>query len=336
MVDFITNIHESFFDADRIPLLVIAIILTVIGGMITGPYRGNANPFMWWVMDQLFGRLGDRMDKISRPRGDLIFRGFLLCALLLFFALLFGKYVAFGSYAEIFVLSLLLSSGSVWFVLLRLYFAMDQNGSIDGAYYGLSRSSRFDLNSVDDYGIVRNAMGYSAVAFDKGMVSPSLWYLIGGLPFVFIYCVLSFFSWRFGRCGHGSGFSDVPSALERLMGYVPSIFAGGLLCLASAVTPTAKMLDALKIWWAKRGVVVYEQGGFAMSAMAWSLRINLGGPVRDLGGVLMKNDWVGEEGGSARVERHHLKRAIFMNVIGLLLFILSLLSAYVYSVKLGW
>ncbi|MGH1455261.1 MAG: cobalamin biosynthesis protein [Alphaproteobacteria bacterium] len=336
MFEFLETIHMQAMDADRIPYLLAAILLTVVFGMITGPTHGNANPFLWWVLDSIFGRFGDRMDNPDRPRGDLLFRGFFLCVVLLFVSGVLGRFLLLTSYAEVLVLSLFITSGSVWFIMLRLFFAMDQGGGIEGAYYGLSRSSRVDLNSTDDFGIVRTSMGYSAVAFDKGMVAPSVWYLIGGLPFVFIYCVLSFFAWRFGKCGHGSGFAAVPLVLEKLMGYVPSLFAGVLLTAASAVTPTARITKAFGAWWRVKNFVPYEQGGIVVSAMAWPLEVSLGGAVKDISGYSLRNVWIGAKDSSARINRNHLKRAIFMNVISLLLFVLSLLSAYIYAGKMGW
>lgn len=318
-------------NADRIPVVICALILTVVVGMVTGPRCGNANPFVWWGLDQLCGRFGDRLNKKSRGHGDLVFRGFLFCVFLLLFAMIAGRYGVFGFYLEAVALSLLITSGSIWFILLRLFFAMGEDKGIKGAYYGLSRSSRVDLNSVDDYGIVRTAMGYSAIAFDKGLVSPCIWYLIGGLPMVLIYTVLSFMAWRFGRSGHGSGFSYVPMALEKLMGFIPSLFSGALLTAAAAVTPTAKISNAFLSWWKAKDSAPYEQGGIVISAMAWPLDVSLGGPVRDISGASLPNNWVGAKDSTAQIDRHHLKRAIFMNVIAHLLFVLALLSAYVYA-----
>lgn len=326
--------HSYVMDADRIPVIVAAVFLTVIAGMITGPLAGNANPFAWWVADRLFSWLGVKMDKSSRPHADLVFRGFLLCSVMLFLFAFAAGFVPAGFYAQVVVLSLFLTSGSIWFILLRLFFALSEYGNVEGAYYGLSRSSRVDLNSVDDFGIVRCAMGYSATAFDKGLVAPCLWFLIGGLPLVSVCTVLSFFVWRFGRCGHGGGFAFIPLALEKLTGIVPSFFAGFILTAASAVTPTTKMLNAVQVWWKAKDTVPYEQGGIALNAMAWPLDVNLGGPCKDVDGYSLANAWAGAKDSSARINRHHLKRAIYMHVVSLLLFIFILLSAYICAGKL--
>lgn len=333
-----SEIHEYLMDADRIPFLIGAIFLTIIVGMITGPLAGNANPFIWGVMDKAFGRVGERMDKKSRKQSDLVFRGFLFCTILLFVALLLVKPISHwssqNSIFEVILISLCLTSGSVWYMVLKLYFTLSQEGKAKGGYFGLSRSSRTDLNSTDDHGITREGLAFSAISFDKGLVAPSLWYLVGGLPFLLVYSTLSFCAWRFGKCGFTKGFGSVPIALEKLMGFPTSLFSGFLFTAAAAVAPTAKITKALKSWWAAHDQVPYEQGGVVLSALAWPLEVNLGGPVQDISGSTLKKAWVGPEGATAQIEHFHLKRAIIMNILAHLLFILALLSAYIMDGKL--
>ncbi len=332
-----SDIHAYLMDADRIPYLVAAILLTVVVGMITGPLSGNANPFFWAVMDKAFGGIGDRIDRKNRKAADLFFRGFLFCSVLLFLILLFGRLVVMyteqSSYLEVLIISLCLTSGSVWYMVLKLYFALTQDGKAKGGYFGLSRSSRVDLNTTDDYGITRVGLSYSAISFDKGLVAPSFWYLVGGIPFLLIYSTLSFCAWRYGKSGFSKGFGNMSLVLERLMGMIPSLFAGFLFTASAAIAPSARFVPAMKSWWGVKDKVPYEQGGVVLSALAWPLEVSLGGPVQDISGSTIKKAWVGPAGASAQVEAHHLKRAIVMNVVGHLLFILSLLVAYIYAGK---
>lgn len=324
-------------DADRIPELVAAIFLTMVIGMITGPVSGNANPFVWSFVDLFLGKLGDKMDKASRKPADLMFRGFLLTAFALFFVLICSRIIGhlseIYSYTEFFILCLCLSSGAIWFALLRLYFALEKQGQAKGAFYAISCSTRIDLNSTDDFGITRVAMGYAATGFNKGLVAPSIWYLIGGLPAALIYSVLAALAWRFGKCGFTRGFGKVPLALEKLMGYVPALATGVLFTLASAITPTAKIGKSLARWWQAKDITSYDEDGIAVSALAWPLEVSLGGAVQDISGSALQKSWIGAEGSTAKISHKHLKRAIFLNVIAHFLFILALLAAYIYAGK---
>ena len=333
MQDIYAYFHAQVMDADRIPYLVGAIFLTMIAGIITGPVAGNANSFFWGVLDIIFGRIGDRMDRISRSRSDLMLRGFVFCSILLFWALFTGQAITnfLGPIEELIIISLCLTSGSVWYMMLKLYFAMAQKGNVAGAYYGLSRSSRVDLNSTDDFGITRVALSFSAISFCTGLVTPGLWYLIGGIPLLLVYSALSYVVWRHGKCGFTKGFGTVPLALDKIMGFIPALFTGFLFSAASAVTPTAKMIPALLSWWSTKGKAPYEEGGVVLSAVAWPLNVSLGGPVQDLSGSSLKKSWIGPEGASAQLDHKHLQRGIYINVTAHILFVLALLAAYIYA-----
>ncbi|MDH5723664.1 MAG: cobalamin biosynthesis protein [Alphaproteobacteria bacterium] len=339
MFESFSQLHTYVFDADRIPVLIAAILITGVVGMITGPLRGNAYPFFWQIIDALFGSIGDKMDRPHRKKSDLVFRGFLLTAFVLFLCLLMGKslehlFFLKSDLYEIITVSLFLSSGTIWFSLLQLYFALDKQGRSSGAFLNIARTTRTNLNSVDDFGITRSAMGLSAISLDKALVAPSLWYLIGGLPLLIIYSALSALAWRLGKKGLGSSFSAVPLALEKLMGVVPSYFTGFLLVASSSLTPTAKLLDGLKILWDKKNDTPYEQGGNPLKAMSWSLKVTLGGPVQTLKGEKLPCEWVGPEGATAQLSHKNLGRAIWINVIAHIVFILILLCAYIYAGKI--
>ncbi|MCB1563660.1 MAG: cobalamin biosynthesis protein [Alphaproteobacteria bacterium] len=335
----LTQWHAQLMDAERIPPAVAAILLTMVVGIVTGPVAGNANPFFWLALDKLFGPAGDRLNKPHRPRADLMFRGLILTAAAVFLAVYTGKgFEALAGYGrsagdalEIICLSLLITSGTVWFSLLKLYFAMERGGLGKGAYYALARSSRLDFSGSDDYGITRAAMGFAVRSFDKGLVAPVLWYLILGFPGAAAYAALAALSWRFGQDGFTKGFGAVPLALERLVGFVPSLFAAVFVMLAGLFTPTAKLHQGLAAWLGHKNRAPYAQGGFPVSALAWSLKVSLGGPVRALEGGARKADWIGPDDATAQNDHRHLRRALYINVTAHILFLASLLGAYLWA-----
>ena len=323
-------------DAQRIPFVVVAMFITAIAGMISGPLAGNANPFVWSVYDLMFGLAGDKLDRTNRKPRDLVFRGTFFTVILLVFALVVGKPIAQfttqSTAVEGLIVIVCISTGSIWYMVLKLYFTLLKEGKAEGGYYGLARSARVNLNSVDDYGITREGLAFSAISFDKGLVAPSLWYLIGGVPFLLIYSIISFASWRFGKYGFTRGFGKAALALERLMGYVPSLFSGVIYTLASAIAPSANPVQSLKSWWQAKDKVPYEQGGVMLSALAWSLGVSLGGPAREVSsGETLGKVWVGPDDASAKVGAFHLKRGIVINIVAHLIFLLALSSAYVYA-----
>lgn len=335
MLELYHQIHAMIFDADRIPFAIAAILLTMVVGVTTGPLLGNANSAFVLFFDKVFAYFGVKLDKLHRSRADLMFRGFIFSAICLFFVPIFAEFCqklaferVFSGFAPILCVSVFVTSGSVWFSLLRLYQAVEKKQVGKGAYYAISHSTRTNLAATDDYGIARTGMGFAAKSFDKGMVAPIFWYLVAGFTGLVAYGFVSALAWRFGKQGFTKGFGAVPLALEKLMGIVPSLYAAVLITMASLFTPTAKLHKGVLSWFKSEGRASYEQGGFPLTAMAWPLGVSLGGATQDLSGSAIKADWVGPPDATAKNDHKHLRRALYINVIAHILFIASLLGAY--------
>lgn len=336
MLEFYSTYHNQLVDVDRIPTAVAAIFITMIVGFLTGPMHGNASAFIVFLFDKIFGKVGERIDKTTRPKNDLVIRGTFFVIVLLLLSLGLTNYLETVSfpYQDLIVLMLCMSSGAVWYVILKLYFTMEKGAKADGGYFGLSRSTRLDLNSTDEYGITRHAISYLGYSFDKSFVAPVFWYFVADIPGALVYSILSFVTWRFGKSGYSKGFGNIAIALEKVMGIVPHLFASLLICFASVITPTAKTLKALSMWWSIKDKANYEEGGAVTSILAWSLNISLGGPAADLSGSTLPKKWIGPEGATAQISHEHLKRAIFLTIIAQILFVLALLSAYIFGQNL--
>ncbi len=331
MFELYEQLHAYVFDPDRIPYAIAAIFLTMVVGMITGPLAGNANPLLWGVLDGMFGGFGAKMDRLHRSKHDLMLRGFFFTAFLLFFCLVVAKLIEkltilypYHGLSEVLALSILITSGTIWYATLKIYFALSKKEMGKGAYYIVSRSTRVDLNSVDDYGITRTAMGFLARSFDKGLVCPVFWYLVGGLPLAYVYGGLAMLAWRYGKDGFGKRFGEIPLVLERLMGIIPSCFAGVLLSLIGYTGVFRRIFNL-----GKNGTrAPYYQGGLPLTALAWHKKVVLGGPVKDIDGSALRGVWVGPEGASAKVDHKMLGIGIFTNFAAHILFLAALFGAY--------
>ena len=341
MEQFFRDIHSQLLDPERIPVAMAAWLLAGIVGMITGPMHGNANPFLWMFYDKTFGKIGGRLDKRERQASDLLFRGLVLTLIGIVAAYgigVFGNDVVrgmpLGGATEIILLSLTLTSGTVWFALLKLYFAMRDKKVVKGAYYAIAHSTRIDLSNSDDFGITRTGMGFAARSFDKGLVAPVFWYLLVGLPGAYIYAASAAFAWRFGRDGFTKGFGKVALALEHVLGYVPHLLAGITMALAGLFTPTGGMTRALIGQMMGQGAAGYDQGGLPVTAMAFSLDVSLGGPATDLDGSAVKRSWIGPKDATAKLEKGHLRRAIYINLMAQLLFMATLVGTLLWAGKI--
>lgn len=334
----IQALHHYLFIPERIPLAMAALLLAVVVGMVTGPLWGNASPFFWIVVNKMLGTLGAKLDRIQRKPNDLMIRGFIITimGLILFYAVGRGAEwlagaVPLAGVTEIIALSLVLTAGTVWFALLRLFFALRENKAGDRTYYAIAVSTRTNLAAADHFTITRIGMGWSARMFDKGVVAPIIWYLIGGLPAAYIYAGLAALGWRFGRDGFTKGFGRIPLVLERLMGFGPMLLSGMLMAGAGLLTPTGGMTRAFAGLLRKEGAAPYEEGGLPVTAMANALKVSLGGPVVDLDGSTIKRAWAGPESATAQLGEGHLGRALYISLMAHLLFLAAMGASLLYA-----
>ncbi|MFA5592235.1 MAG: cobalamin biosynthesis protein [Micavibrio sp.] len=334
---FPAMLHEQIFDPARLPVAVCAILLVSAMGVLAGPLGGNANPLFWRAADLLFGPLGGKLDKTERKAGDLATRGFIIMITALLMAALAGQFFQTLSdhsenwlVVDIVALSLVLAAGAGWHALFRLYKAMQGRETVKGAFYALATTTRINLAAADEYTITRTGIGMGARIFDKGIVAPVLWYLIAGLPAAYLYAVLAALSWRFGKDGFTKGFGGPALALEKLMGFVPNVFTGILISLAGLITPTAGMTRSfIGLFHFGKGAASYAEGGAAVTAMAWALKVSLGGAVQDLEGSALKRGWAGPDGATAQLGAKHLHRGLYILVIAHLLLVAALLAGII-------
>lgn len=334
---FFQEIHSHIFSPDRLPVAVCAILIVSLTGAVSGPLGGNANPLFWRAVDILFGPLGSRLDKTERKVGDLATRGMIITVVALILGFMVGQFFAslskhFPNFliVDIVALSIIMSAGAGWYALVRLYRALHSKDLIKGAFYTLAATTRTNLSTSDEFTITRVGIGMGAKLLDKGIIGPTIWYLIAGLPAAYLYATLAALSWRFGKEGFTKGFGAPALAVERLMGFVPNVFAGLLIGLGGLLTPTAGMTRSLiSLFPAKKGHAKYEEGGSPVTAMAYALNVSIGGATQDQDGSAIKRGWAGPNGATAKLEAKHLHRGLYILVMAHLLLLAALLAAIV-------
>jgi adenosylcobinamide-phosphate synthase len=322
---------------DRLLTAIFAILLAACVGLITGPVGGNANPALWNFVDRIFGGLARKTYNTDRSPSSLAFRGgfFTILYIVLAFAIgagfhLLNRNFPLAGFTEPILLSLVMGGGAVWYSLNKLFHALAEGKKLTkGSYLPIAVSTRSNLNTTDDFGITRVGVGYMAQIFDKGLVAPLFWFLIGGVPLAYLYAGIMAARWGLAKDGFAKGLGDAAMWLERLFGFFPYLISSLFMAVAALFTPGAQLSRAVPGFFGSAGRAPYAEGGLPVTAVAWALKISLGGPVEDLDGSVVKRSWVGPKNASAKVDKGQLRRALYMSVMAYVLVVSALIAGIV-------
>lgn len=309
----------SFLDQDRLMLAILAMFFSLVAGLLLPLRRARGLPVFWILIHGLLGRAVGRLYRTQRSAQSLRLRGLILTLFAIFISLGIGFLARAFAYhfplyriSEIILLCLILVPGLAWRNIWHLYTTLHKVGAGKGHYYAIARSTHVDLSQMDDYGISRVAIAFAARIFDKGLMAPLFWYVIGGLPAAFLYAGLAALVWISGKDGHSKGFGTYPLIAEKIAGFIPGLLSGVIIALAGILTPGAKMSRAFGGVVKPGSGAPYAEGGMAVNALAYALSLTLGGPVTDLAGNAIPRRWIGPDNATARVHHTHIKRVLYL------------------------
>jgi adenosylcobinamide-phosphate synthase len=165
-----------------------------------------------------------------------------------------------------------------------------------------------DPTSLDSHGVARAAIESLAENFSDGVVAPVFWYLLLGLPGLFVYKMANTLDSMIGhRTPHYRSFGWAAARFDDLLNLVPAPISGLLLVAAAVFTKTGRPDRALVIMLRDGRKHHSPNAGWPESAMAGALGLALAGPRRYPGG-LVADPWLGD--GSARAATTDIIRAL--------------------------
>lgn len=333
---------ENIASPERLNTAMIALVFVSVFGGVFGALSGNANPFLWVMLDRVFGGLARKTYKLGRSVSSLQFRGIVILILYMLFSILamfvaviLERKIPLAGFMAPVLLTCVLSGGATWSALIKLHRAIQsdlkKNKSNqhlpNGSYYDIAVSTRTNLNTTDTHGIIRGGIGFVSFSLDKGIVAPLFWFVIGGLPAAFVYSGIAAARWSLAKEGFAKGIGNLALALEGILGFVPQIITTIILAFAALMTPSARLTKVIMgIFSRTLGRASYGEGGLPLTALAWGLGVSLGGPVEDRDGSVLKRTWVGAAKSTAKLEIHHLRIAIYLSVMSHILTFALLLA----------
>ena len=153
-------------------------------------------------------------------------------------------------------------------------------GGLTAAREAVSLIVGRDPNSLDESGVSRAAIESCAENFSDGVVAPTLWLALLGLPGLLAYKAINTADSMIGhRSDKYREFGWASARLDDLVNLVPARIAGLLLALAAPAVRGA-LVSALRTMWRDARKHRSPNAGWPESAMAGALGLRLAGPRR--------------------------------------------------------
>ncbi len=325
-------------------ILLIAIILNIILGVLLYMARGQVNPPIWAPFISISKWCEKRLNRDSRSRQDIIFRGFLsymavLAVAIVFYFVLDGLRLAAMSadtarIVAIVILALCITTTPLTLLSRYIGAVKPQKKNVSflrdvSHVKKMAENSYVDFTPSDDASVRRHFIGYALIMLSRGFIGPLFWFYLLGVKGVLFYSATQSFVMLVSKYGHHNSFATLPSILMRVLDLIPEVMTGIIVTICSAFVPGASVKSAVYAVFHLSDAPPYEQGGVPLHILAHALGVSLGGPVRSYEGVALKNKWAGGAKASANIEAKTVKvftfyilifQAITVFLIGLLLF----------------
>lgn len=185
--------------------------------------------------------------------------------------------------------------------------------SLDRARATLGRIVGYETETIDEHGLARGSVEMFAIRLCDGLVGPVFWYLIAGLPGLFVYRVTTALADELVHpTEKHAAFGAMTNSVDRLMNFVPAPISAMLIVFGTLFAPTARPLAAIRgmIGGATAGRSPRE--GWTQGAVAGALGLSLSGPRRHDGAV-SPGAWIGD--GRARANSTDIARAMWLYLI---------------------
>jgi adenosylcobinamide-phosphate synthase len=171
---------------------------------------------------------------------------------------------------------------------------LDREG-IDGGREAVAQIVGRDVSVLDEPGVSRAAIESLAENFSDGVVAPTLWYALLGLPGLFVYKIVNTADSMIGhRSPRHAAFGWAAARLDDLLNLVPARLTALLIAAAVALRGRSG-LQALAAAWRDARLHKSPNAGWPEAAVGGALGLALGGP-RRYGTLEVDGAWLNVQG----------------------------------------
>jgi adenosylcobinamide-phosphate synthase len=234
----------------------------------------------------------------------------------------------FGFVATGLIASTLLAQRSLYQHVARVADAMESQG-LDAGRAAVAHIVGRDTAVLDEAGVTRAAVESLAENFSDGIVAPTLWLALGGLPGGAAYKAINTADSMIGhRTPRHRDFGFAAARLDDLINLPASRLSALLIIAAAAMHDRAAAASA---WRAVRRDAPHHRSpnaGYPEAAMAGALGLSLAGP-RQYGGTLIDDATMGDGRRDANAKDIRAALALYRRADSILIALVAALAAIV-------
>jgi adenosylcobinamide-phosphate synthase len=282
------------------------------------------DPSYQWHPVRLIGRALTAIEERLRAAGFERYGGgvllFILLAAMSLSVVIFAMLVvgrispALAWLLHAFLLYSLLSLGDLLHHVWRIERAV-RAGDVPGARTAVSGLVGRDTDRMDGGGCRRAAVESLSENLTDGFVSPVFWYIVGGLPGIVLFKVVSTMDsmvgyktpryLQFGWCG---------ARLDDVMNYVPARITWLLIAIVAALLPAYSGRKAWHVGLRQHQLLLGPNSGWSEAATAGALERLIVGPIW-LKGVQVTDLWIGDPCDPPLETSRDMSRAMVLVVV---------------------
>lgn len=315
------------------PLALLALLFELMVGYPAALARSIGHPVTW--MGQLIAWLDRRLNRDDaspepRRRAGAVALLVLLVVvgavafiveqilLLLPFGLLFAAVAASTMLAQ---RSLVVHVGQVADAL--------DDGGIDAGRKAVAHIVGRDTAELDQAGVARAAIESLAENFSDGVVAPTFWMVIAGLPGAALYKAINTADSMIGhRTERYQDFGRTAAQLDDIVNLPASRLTALLIVAAAYLTKGASASAAWQAMWRDGSKHASPNAGYPEAAMAGALGLSLAGP-RVYDGAITDGGWMGDGRREATPADIRAALDLYSRADGLLIAIVFVLAALI-------
>ncbi|MAJ63058.1 MAG: hypothetical protein CL558_07190 [Alphaproteobacteria bacterium] len=334
----VSDLGEQILALNELSASLLVIIAAILLELVISRVPGIARWRLHTILQAPCQAIERKLNRQKRSDKTRLVRGLLAALVLILPALVLGTIATMG-----FVSSHPIIAGlGVTIILafsLRLGLSIALAGALhkairagnrDTANRLIRRYGRGDPAALDDHGLVRMAIQMQCRGWDRGLLAPIFWFLIFGLPGLFILLVIQAADEVVGRADHRlEAFGMVITRLDTILHLPASRLAGLLLIAGLAILRPGKIGAAFAAISQAARADFATNGRWVWGPVAGALDFALAGPVKGE----KDRPWIGS--GTAKLEPEAIIRSRLPLMTGGILLLLVLVLCFAAALAAG-